>query len=164
LLDGDSPITNTNATVSAGRSDSDPIREDRTTVQTQHADDVEAKRRVLLVEDSEEVRETTIEFINEVGFDVVAVETAEAALALLRENGARFDVIFTDVSLPGMSGIDMVKLLLKADPRQRVIIASGYGADLGKHGFGNGVAVLGKPYDLSTLEKTLNQVLDAEIG
>jgi CheY-like chemotaxis protein len=119
-------------------------------------------RRVLLVEDSEEVRETTIEFINEVGFAVEAVETAEAALEVLA--GARFDIVFTDVSLPGMSGIDLLKRVRQADPGQRVVVASGYGADLGRGGFGPGVAVLSKPYDLATLERTLNRVLDEPMG
>lgn len=120
------------------------------------------RRSVLLVEDSEDVRETTIEFIIEVGYDVVAVETAEAALEAMAS--ARYDVLFTDVSLPGMSGIELLKRVRAADPSQRVVIASGYGADLGKHGFGAGVSVLTKPYDLAALEHTLNAVLETQVG
>ncbi|MEO8936591.1 MAG: response regulator [Burkholderiaceae bacterium] len=115
--------------------------------------------RVLLVEDSEEVRETTIEFIEEVGYDVVAVETAEAALEAMAT--ARYDVIFTDVSLPGMNGIELLKRARLANPLQAVVIASGYGADLNRQSFGPGVGVLGKPYDLATLERTLGEVLAA---
>ncbi len=118
-----------------------------------------AKRRVLLVEDSEDVREATIEFINEVGFDVVAVESAEQALEAL--DAARYDVLFTDVSLPGISGIELLKRVRKRDPAQRIVIASGYGAEYGRYEFGPGVAVLAKPYDLATLEQTLDGVLSA---
>jgi signal transduction histidine kinase/DNA-binding response OmpR family regulator len=118
-------------------------------------------RRVLLVEDSQEVRETTVEFINEVGFEVVAVGTAEAALEAMAT--ARYDIVFTDISLPGISGIELLKRARQADPQQRVVVASGYGADLGKHGFGPGVAVLSKPYDLAALERTLNEVLAAVV-
>ncbi len=114
-------------------------------------------RRVLLVEDSEEVREATIEFINEVGFEVVAVESAEAALLAL--DAAPYDVVFTDVSLPGMSGIELLKRVRSRDAEQRVVIASGYGAEYGRHEFGAGVAVLAKPYDLAALERTLDGVL-----
>lgn len=114
-------------------------------------------RRILLVEDSELVRETTIEFLEELGYQVVAVESAEDALAKLASD--RFDVVFTDVSLPGMSGVQMVKKALEADPRQRFVISSGYGADMEKHGFGSQVAVLSKPYDLASLERTLDQLL-----
>ena len=118
-----------------------------------------ARRSVLLVEDSEDVRETTMEFIEEVGFAVVAVETAEAALDALAT--ARFDVIFTDISLPGINGIELLKRARRADPQQRVVVASGYGADLGRQNFGAGIGILTKPYDLATLEKTLHDVLDA---
>ena len=139
---------------------SDPSKENVVPTTTSAADSASAKRRtVLLVEDSEEVRETTIEFINEVGYDVVAVETAEAALDALAER--RFDVVFTDVSLPGISGIELLKRARQADPQQRVVVASGYGAELGKRGFGAGVSVLSKPYDLATLERTLDDVLAA---
>jgi CheY-like chemotaxis protein len=118
-----------------------------------------SRRRVLLVEDSEEVRETTIEFINEVGFDVDAVDSAEAALVAL-DGGGRYDIVFTDVSLPGMNGIDLVKRMREQNRPQRVVIASGYGADLNRHGLGDGVEVLAKPYDLTTLERTLNKLVD----
>ena len=138
----------------------DLVKEDP--VQTSPAAEAAARRRVLLVEDNEDVRETTIEFINEVGYDVVAVETAELALATLE--GDRFDVLFTDVSLPGISGIELLKRVRAADPTQRVVVASGYGADLRNHGFGPGVAVLTKPYDLATLEKTLLDVLEVPLG
>ena len=117
------------------------------------------RRRVLLVEDSEDVRETTIEFINEVGYDVDAVESAEAALVAL-DGGGHYDIVFTDVSLPGMNGIDLVKRMREQKRPQRVVIASGYGADLNRHGLGDGVEVLSKPYDLTTLERTLNKLVD----
>ncbi len=115
-------------------------------------------RRILLVEDSELVRETTIEFLSELGFEVTAVDSAEDALAKLESD--RFDLVFTDISLPGMSGVTLVKQARQADPAQRFVISSGYGPDLSKHGFGDRVSVLSKPYDLATLESTLDELLD----
>ncbi len=121
-----------------------------------------AKRRVLLVEDSEDVREATIEFINEVGFDVVAVESAEEALEAL--DAGRYDIVFTDVSLPGMNGIELLRRVRARDAGQRIVIASGYGAEYGRTEFGAGVAVLSKPYDLATLERTLDDIMAAKLG
>ena len=115
------------------------------------------RRRVLLVEDHPEVRETTIEFIDELGYNVIAVESAEAALAVLEAD--RFDVVFTDISLPGMSGLELLKRVRETRPQQRFVIASGYGSDFRKHGFGDNVGALAKPYDLTTLERVLNSVL-----
>ena len=163
LLDGDGPSVATDPAAVPNPSPSplEDLPTENPTVHNPTPVDPSTLPSVLLIEDSEDVRETTIEFIMEVGFSVVAVETAEAALTVLES--ARFDVIFTDVSLPGMSGIELVKVLLARNPEQRVVIASGYGADLGRHGFGNGVAILGKPYDLASLEKTLQRVLDAKL-
>ncbi len=134
-----------------------PVPAPSPTIESPVPDMPAPRPRVLLVEDSEEVRETTIEFINEVGYDVVAVETAEAALEALAVD--RYDILFTDVSLPGISGIELLKRARLADPGQPVVVASGYGADLGRQSFGAGVSVLGKPYDLATLERTLETVL-----
>ena len=119
------------------------------------------RRRVLVVEDSDEVRETTVEFIDELGYDVIAVASAEAALAALE--GERFDVVFTDISLPGMSGVALLKRVREKNPQQRFVIASGYGSDFGKHGLGSDVGLLAKPYDLTTLERVLGGVLDAAL-
>ncbi len=115
------------------------------------------RRRVLLVEDNPEVRETTVEFIDELGYDVIAVESAEAALAALEAD--RYDVVFTDISLPGMSGVTLLKRVRATRPQQRFVIASGYGSDFGKHNFGEDVGLLAKPYDLSTLDGVLRRVL-----
>ncbi len=116
------------------------------------------RRRVLVVEDSEDVRETTVEFIDELGYEVIAVASAEAALATLEVE--RFDVVFTDISLPGMSGVALLKRVREMNPQQRFVIASGYGADFSRHGLGSDVGLLAKPYDLTTLERVLDGVLN----
>jgi FixJ family two-component response regulator len=68
--------------------------------------------------------------------------------------------VMTDVSLPGMSGIDLAKELIKKYPKLPVVISSGYGAlnvefILGQRQ--SNVFVLPKPYDIPTLEHTLTQ-------
>ena len=111
--------------------------------------------KILLVEDSPEVSLITVEYLTELGHQVVAVGTAELAL---QETPDGFDTVMTDVSLPGMSGIDLAKVLLHSRPHLPVIIASGYGtlnleSLLGEHQ--QQVFVLSKPYDMATLEATL---------
>ena len=114
--------------------------------------------KILVVEDSPEVAMITVEYLSELGHEAVAV--ADAELAIVELNAQGFDAVMTDVSLPGMSGIDLAKHLLEKFPTLPVIIASGYGslkleAMLGqepKH-----VMLLTKPYDLDTLVKTLTQ-------
>ncbi len=113
---------------------------------------------ILLVEDSPEVSLITVEYLTELGHQAVAVANAELAMEKLA--GRRFDAVMTDVSLPGMSGIELAKELIKNHPRLPVVIASGYGALnveflLGQHQAN--VLVLPKPYDLDMLEKTLGE-------
>ena len=72
---------------------------------------------------------------------------------------SRFDAVLTDVSLPGMSGIELARELYKHYPKLPVVISSGYGSNV-QVMLGSpqpSVFVMPKPYDMSTLEKTLNQ-------
>jgi DNA-binding NtrC family response regulator len=113
---------------------------------------------ILLVEDSPEVSLITVEYLSELGHQSVAVANAESALEQVAAR--RFDAVMTDVSLPGMSGIELAKALLKTHPALPVIIASGYGplnVDflLGQHQAN--ILVLPKPYDLDMLGKTLGE-------
>ena len=109
---------------------------------------------ILLVEDNADVREMTVEFLHELNHAVIAVASAEDALVALAAD--RFDLVMTDVSLPGMSGLALMKRLRETDPSQRVVIVTGYGDDFRDRWMGDGVGVLGKPYDLATLERTLD--------
>ena len=113
---------------------------------------------ILLVEDSPEVSLITVEYLAELGHEVVAVTDAEQAVEQVAQRA--FDAVMTDVSLPGMSGIELAKELIKNYPKLPVVIASGYGAlnvgsSLGQHQAN--VLVLPKPYDMAMLEKTLEQ-------
>ena len=113
---------------------------------------------VLLVEDNSEVSLITVEYLTELGHSAVAVPAAESALERLAERN--FDAVLTDVSLPGMSGIDLAKQLSEQYPKIPVVIASGYGALNLEFGLGAhrpNVFFLAKPYDLPMLEKTLSE-------
>ncbi|HEV7613936.1 MAG TPA: response regulator [Steroidobacteraceae bacterium] len=113
---------------------------------------------VLLVEDSDEVSCIIIEYLHELGHQVVAVAAAEQAAAQLRE--VKFDAVITDYSLPGMSGIQLARQLAKDYPNLPVVISSGGKAltpefllrnELGM------VLVLPKPFDLPTLASTMDE-------
>ncbi len=113
---------------------------------------------ILLVEDSPEVSLITVEYLTELGHQVVAVADAELAVEQVAQKA--FDAVMTDVSLPGMSGIELAKQLIKKYPKLPVVIASGYGALnidslLGQRQAN--VLVLPKPYDMGMLEKTLGE-------
>ena len=111
---------------------------------------------ILLVEDSDEVSCITIEYLQELGHQVVAVSAAEKAIDQLQTT--TFDAVMTDIRLPGMSGIELARTLVKAYPNLPVILASGYGAINVEFLMGEKsrtVLMLPKPYDLPDLERTL---------
>jgi CheY-like chemotaxis protein len=113
---------------------------------------------VLLVEDSAEVSIITVEYLHELGHEVVAVRQAEEALARLEE--LRFDAVMTDIRLPGMSGIELARTLVKRYPALPVVIASGFGEVSVEILMGEktpSVLMLPKPYDLPALELTLSE-------
>ena len=113
---------------------------------------------ILLVEDSDEVSCITVEYLQELGHQVVAVTEAEKALTRLKNE--LFDAVMTDIRLPGMSGIELARSLAKSNPNLPVVIASGYGALNLEFLLGEKlrtVLMLPKPYDLPDLERTLNE-------
>jgi CheY-like chemotaxis protein len=113
---------------------------------------------ILLVEDSDEVSCITVEYLHELGHQVVAVPEAENAIARLKNE--QFDAVMTDIRLPGMSGIELARSLLKDYPNLPVVICSGYGALSVEFLLGEKqrtVLMLPKPYDLPDLERTLTE-------
>ena len=113
---------------------------------------------ILLVEDSDEVSCITVEYLQELGHQVVAVAEAEKALTRLKNE--LFDAVMTDIRLPGMSGIELARSLAKDYPKLPVVIASGYGALNLEFLLGEKlrtVLMLPKPYDLPDLERTLSE-------
>ncbi len=112
-----------------------------------------ARPTVLVVEDDSLVRAAAIDMIAELGFAVIGVEDAPAALAHL-ESGARVDVLFTDVGLPGMRGPALAAAARDIRPEIKVVFASGYG-ETEETGAVHGALHLAKPYQRQSLAKLL---------
>ena len=111
---------------------------------------------ILYVEDNKELRDTLSDMLEGPGRAVVAVATGEAALAAW--SVAASDLLVTDISLPGMSGTDLARLVLAKNPAQWVVLCSGY--EYGDHlaRFGPNVRALPKPFELEQLEALLDEI------
>jgi hypothetical protein len=79
--------------------------------------------RILYVEDNPEIREMACELLAEDSREIVALATAEDALNAWGRG--KFDILITDISLPGMSGVELARRILKKTPSIPIIIASG---------------------------------------
>ncbi len=115
--------------------------------------------RILLVEDEEGVREGLREALTLLGYEVEAVASAEAAFALAVEK--RFDVLLSDLLLPGVHGVELAERLARRWPALKVIIMSGYTQDEAlQRGVGEGaVRFLQKPFDVASLAQELENAL-----
>ena len=111
---------------------------------------------ILYVEDNKELRDTLSDMLEGPSRAVVAVATGEAALAAW--SVAASDLLVTDISLPGMSGTDLARIVLAKNPAQWVVLCSGY--EYGDHlaRFGPNVRALPKPFELEQLEALLDEI------
>lgn len=110
---------------------------------------------VLVVEDNLDSQYLVCEMLKAFGYEADGVAHPDDALARLA--AGRYHVLFTDVSLPGMSGVDLAREAMRLYPHLKVIFASGYGDMLLKH-LDFPYQSLQKPYELDQLQNALNQV------
>ena len=113
---------------------------------------------VLVVEDNEVVLEIASCLLDELGHEATAVASGEAALAQLQST--LFDLLITDISLPGISGVDLAQRVAEAQPALPIIVSSGYPdatAALLSRKLAHPVFVLTKPYDLALLEQVIDE-------
>ncbi|RAM62733.1 histidine kinase [Herbaspirillum rubrisubalbicans] len=114
--------------------------------------------RLLVVEDNVDSQQLVCELLETLGHQARGVISAEDAQQALGEQS--FDVLFTDVNLPGMSGVDLAKSALERFPEMSVIFASGYGAMVARNvGFAS--HSLPKPYDIDQLQEILRKIATA---
>ncbi len=115
--------------------------------------------RILVVEDEAGAREALKELLTVLGYSVTAVGTGEAAGLLPMEPG--FDLLLTDVMLPGLSGADLANGLHDRWPELKVILMSGYSDDESVRRLvaGGTVRFLQKPFDMTTLAAELAAAL-----
>jgi len=111
---------------------------------------------ILYVEDNQELRETFLEMLEAEGREIVACADGEAALALWEARA--FDVVLTDISLPGMSGTDLARRILAKDPNKWIVLCSGYHYQHGLATLGPNVRSLPKPFELEELDALMGEI------
>ncbi len=116
--------------------------------------------RVLVVEDERGAREGLVQMLEMFGYRVVAAGSGEEAGRLPLEPG--FDVLLTDMMLPGIAGSDLAKALKERWPALKVILMSGYAEDDVLRGRVASVTMrfLQKPFDMATLAREVRATLD----
>ena len=80
---------------------------------------------ILLVDDDDDVRETSTDMLEELGYKVVQASSGAEALSLL-DGHPNLDVMVTDIRMPGMSGLELSDLVRTRRPDLKIILISGY--------------------------------------
>lgn len=120
--------------------------------------------RVLVVEDEAPLGRATVRLLARDGCDAMAVESAEEALVVLRECDTRpaFDVVVSDVGLPGMSGWQLASVMRSTYPDVAVVFTSGWAGSLPDDAVARlGMSpddVVSKPYSRDDLRRVLASV------
>jgi two-component system cell cycle sensor histidine kinase/response regulator CckA len=120
------------------------------------------RRRILLVEDDMGVRELLDDVLTAHGFAVSAAETAEQA-ELQAANHA-FDLLLSDIDLPGMSGARLAASLSARLPAMQIVLMSGYPDDgeIAQARLEGRAILLKKPFSTTALVDRIRQVLAHE--
>jgi DNA-binding NtrC family response regulator len=115
--------------------------------------------RVLLVDDDETIRDTLYELLSD-SYVCQTAETAEKAFARLEAD--EYDVVLTDISMPGLSGLELLGHVRQKFPTTPVIIISG----IGDQEHAQGLIRLGafdfllKPFSLDVVEKSVRRAVE----
>ena len=119
---------------------------------------------VLVVEDSENVREVAVHALEEAGFDVLSASDAREGLDTFESNN-EIDVIFSDVIMPGgLTGIDMAERILEKSPQMPILLATGYTEKSMKDRMlaKSQAVFISKPYDTEDLPGLIHAMMTKE--
>ena len=116
---------------------------------------------VLVVEDDEDVRNTVVDLLSDLGYRVLRAKDAQGALAIV-ESGVAIDLLFTDVVMPGpLRSPELARKTRERLPDVAVLFTSGYTDNAIVHGgrLDEGIELLSKPYTREALARKVRHVL-----
>ena len=120
---------------------------------------VSGTERILVVEDSEDVRRAVVDMLAGWGYRVEAAEDPDVALALLEKDPA-FDLLFTDIVMPGtITAVELAQHAQRLRPGIAVLLTSGFARGLIPDHTRSGYPMIAKPYSSDALSAKLRSVL-----
>ena len=116
---------------------------------------------VLLVEDSDAVRDVVTCMLESDGLTILQATGGEEALALARRGEAPIDLLLTDIVMPGMSGVELADRLERERPGMRILFMTGFAEEaVVKEGIlGKRRECIGKPFTREQIAKRVRELL-----
>lgn len=121
-----------------------------------------ARLNVLVVDDDEDLRLTLADYLQTWNFAVSTARSSREAIELIERSADRFDIVMTDLVMPGCSGLDVVKTVRSTGSRSHVVVMTGFSSvetaiesiRLGAFDY------IAKPFQIGEIEVLVNRVLE----
>jgi len=120
------------------------------------------KKRILVIEDDQEMRSLLKDFFEEEGFEIHSVSNgSEAFRILVRE---LFDLVITDIRMPGLTGLDIIPGIKKLQPNVLIIVITAFGSDeIRLRAMARGAtAYLEKPLHFHELRTMIHEIISSK--
>jgi YesN/AraC family two-component response regulator len=116
--------------------------------------------KALVIDDEQSTLFMFNLFLEAYGYEVITAENAAAGIEMFKKE--RPSIVFTDIKMPGMDGLDALKMLKSIDPAVQVIVMTGHGDQdlMGQAMEFKDTAFLNKPIERAALEKVLKKAVD----
>ena len=120
------------------------------------------KKTILVVDNGETIRETLLKILEREGYNVLTAEDGQAALEVMRDQ--KINVIISDVCMPRMDGIKLLKIAKSILPDVEIILMTGHGKmEMGLEALKEGAFdFIQKPFTKLALNKTVKQALEKQ--
>ena len=138
-------------------------KKDKTPVAEEPASGASRPLRILLVDDHEEVRNTTAAMLSDFGHEVVEAATGSAALVALKGGDCSYDLMITDYAMPHVSGAEFLREARKLCPGVPALMITGYADADAIKDRPEAVEVLLKPFTPRKLEAALARICDTKV-
>jgi CheY-like chemotaxis protein len=118
-----------------------------------------AARTILLAEDDPSNRKVLQAVLEHAGYNVVPAADGNTALRLSQERGGGIDLLLTDLVLPGINGVDLIRLIQAQSPRTKVMLLSGQIKETLLREERLDIPFLAKPVTNDILVKAIREIL-----
>jgi CheY-like chemotaxis protein len=122
------------------------------------------RETVLVVEDEDAVREFAVESLQRHGYQVIAAPSGEEALKVASAHDGTIHLLLSDVVMPGMKGPELATRLRALRPGLRVLLMSGYAADVVTSDDLKDAALVPKPFSPASLSRAVRTALDLPVS
>lgn len=124
----------------------------------------EEKETILIVDDEEMIRDLGTQILTTRGYKVLTAADGPQAVAMYLAGKDTIDLVILDLTMPHMSGLDVLERIRKINPRAKIVLSSGHRGDeaLNPDRFSGASGFLPKPYRADLLVGTVRGVLDSD--